>query len=523
MFVDARTLPRDTNLHADVCIIGAGAAGITLARELAGTRLTVCLLESGGLEYDAETQALYKGESVGLPYDPLDAARLRFFGGTTNHWAGWCRPLDEIDFEPRDWVAHSGWPFRRSHLLKYYQRAQALCQVGSADFDPKTWASNDAAPLPFTAGNVTTMMWRYSPPTRFGQVYREDIEKSKNVTAYLWANVVGIETPESAAKVTRIAAACLPGNRFTVTAKVYVLAAGGIENARLLLCANQVAKNGLGNDHDLVGRFFADHAGFQLGAFLLSDPKLSLAFYRRHTHRAGRDTAPSSLAGGLTLSEATLRREKLANIGTFVFGTGWADVFSPRPAVAALIKKRDFGGFWKYVGDVAVNIDDMAVAAYRNMFTSGPEPELFNMVAVIEPTPNPHSRVTLSGERDRFGNSRVRLDWQLTADDRRTLQRAREIFAAEFGQAAIGRVLVAAEEERWPPAWFDYGRHHMGTTRMHTDPKQGVVDAHCKVHGIANLFVAGSSVFPSFGFSQPTLTIVALALRLAERIKGVLR
>lgn len=247
MITDARSLPKNTEIDTDVCVVGAGAAGITLARELSGQSFSVCLLESGGLEFQEDTQSLYAGENVGLPYN-LANERLRFFGGTTNHWGGYCRPLDDIDFKVRDWIPNSGWPFDKAHLIPYYERALKICQLGEPyTFDVADWESEETPRLPFIGNRVVTKLFRLSPPTRFGRVYRNEISRSGNISTYLHANAVEIETDENARTVTRLRVASLEGNSFWVSAKLFILATGGIENPRLLLNSNKRQSVGLGN------------------------------------------------------------------------------------------------------------------------------------------------------------------------------------------------------------------------------------------------------------------------------------
>lgn len=279
MIIDARSVPKGKTIETDVCIIGAGAAGITLAREFIGQSFRVCLLESGGFEFDEDTQSLCDGETIGLPYTPLKAARVRYFGGTTNHWHGWCRPLDEIDFESRDWIPHSGWPFGKSHLFSFYERAQSICQLKPVPYDVKFWEAETASSLPFASSRVNTAVFRFSPPTRFGEVYRDQIARARNISTYLHANVTEIDNNEHARTVTRLRVTCLPGNQFWVSATIFILAAGGIENARLLLLSNKLQSAGLGNQNDLVGRFFMDHVGVASGAVILSDPDTSTVLY----------------------------------------------------------------------------------------------------------------------------------------------------------------------------------------------------------------------------------------------------
>lgn len=605
--IDARTLPEGQVIETDVCIIGAGAAGITLAREFINQPIRVCLLESGGLEFDEGTQSLYDGEITGLPYTPLKAARVRYFGGTTNHWGGWCRPLDKLDFEKRDWIPYSGWPFGKSHLDPYYQRAQSICELGPFAYDANSWATKDTPLLGLTPDRVLTTIFQFSPPTRFGKIYRQEIANAENISTYLYANVVEIETTETARAVTRVRLACLGGNRLSVSAKLYILATGGIENARLLLLSNKVNTAGLGNQNDLVGRFFMDTGELSSGSILLSDPNVSTDLYRKFRSQPGlarkidggsmeefltsRDDkedilgwikrgaeepeyldkvkpilekscvrchnpegvaffrsltsyreamiaasvdpgeninsglespARQSARGALALTPEIQQRERLAN---------WSAVMEEDEAIAELYRVKDplkgifrgEGDFWKNLSEVIANIDDIAIATYRKLSEGGVRGQLFRLLNIFETTPNPDSRVTLTTERDSLGQQKVELDWRLNDIDKRTIRRAHEVVSAELGRAGAGRLQIDLDDANidWP-SWLRHGWHHMGTTRMHIDPKQGVVDENCKVHGISNLFIAGSSVFPTCGYAQPTLTIVALATRLADHAKRIM-
>ncbi len=521
MFIDARTLPKNQVIETDVCIVGAGAAGITLAREFIGQTFRVSLLESGGLEFAEETQSLYKGENIGLPYFPLDDCRLRFFGGTTNHWEGLCRPLDEIDFETRDWIPYSGWPFDKTHLDPFYQRAQSICQLGPFAYDVEFWENPKTAPrLPFVGNRVMTQIFQFSPPTRFGEVYRNEIMGAGNVSTYLHANVVDIETNEAAQTVTRLRVATLGGNRFWVTAKLFILAAGGIENPRLLLSSNTVQSAGLGNHHDLVGRFFMEHPKLDSGVFLPSDPHLSLPLYLSHTVQR------TSLMGFLTLAEEVLRSEQMVQVRAQLIPqeavSKGVESFKLLRRMVRIRKMPD--KFWIHLRNVIADIDNVAIKAYRKVFPGTSLPVGFLQLRnFIESTPNPTSRVTLSDERDDLGKKRVQLHWRLNPIDKRSLRRAHEIFGQELGRAGLGRLRVDLDDDdtRWPASLRGV-RHHMGTTRMHRNPKHGVVDEHCRVHEMANLFIAGSSVFPTVGHANPTLTIVALAVRLADHVKKLM-
>ena len=235
MHVDARTLPNGSLLEGDVCIVGAGAAGITIAREWIGSHRKVLLLEGGGLQYEPAMQDLYRGEIVGLPYFPLQAARLHYFGGTTGHWAGWCATFDAIDFEKRDWVPHSGWPIRREDLDSFYVRAQPLLQLGPYEYAAAAWQRRYPALVPLTLDPrvVWTKMWQFSPPTRFGTTYRDAIFGARNVELYTHANVCEIEPNDAVTAVQGLRVRGFDGKEIRVRARHYVLACCSIQNARL--------------------------------------------------------------------------------------------------------------------------------------------------------------------------------------------------------------------------------------------------------------------------------------------------
>ena len=265
-FIDARSLPAATVLEPDLAIIGGGPAGISLALALADTKLNILLLESGGFNFDPQEQKMYAGSQSGQHYTALDAGRLRFLGGSTNHWGGWCRPLDAIDFERRDWMPHSGWPFPRSALDAYYPRAQKLVEAGPWLYD-KAGASvaSLGAPLQLGDGGVYTSWFQFSKtrdsnlPTYFGHRYQDDLKRAAHVKPLLHANVTGIRLTRDAQRVDHLDVATLSGKHFIVKPRTTVLACGGLENVRLLLASNDVMASGIGNQNDLVGRFFADN------------------------------------------------------------------------------------------------------------------------------------------------------------------------------------------------------------------------------------------------------------------------
>lgn len=510
MFIDATTLPENNEIEADVCIVGAGAAGITLARDLSDSSLRIALFESGSFEFDQETQDLYDGDVVGQSFTPLEVDRLRYFGGTTNHWAGSCHPFDPIDFE--------GWPYQQDVLDPYYRRAQDICQLGPYTYDPADWTADDKLPLDLGPGaRFQSGVYQVSPPTRFGQVYRPDLETANNVSVYLNANLINIETNESASVVTGLALACLNGRHFRAKARYYVLAAGGIESPRLLLNSNKIQKEGLGNGNDLVGRYFMDHASVRnAGTILFTDPNPKLGFYYL---RPVRDDY--RVMGYLTPTPELRRAEGLP-----AFSIGITPEASPytglaRPSLLTIYRSLMDGHIpdrlMFHLGNVWTGVEQRL----RQLYWKANEPESFSTGYIVGCPPDPQSRVTLTDNLDVLGLRRVKLDWRLPGDFERTMRRGLEILGEELGRSGLGRLRInSSATGKDPVNEICNAHHHMGTTRMHTDPKQGVVDEHCRVHGIANLFVAGGSVFPTYSFDNPTMTIVALSLKLSEHLKS---
>jgi len=506
MFVDGRQVPEGTTLETDLAIIGGGAAGITIAREFAGTGVSVTLIESGGFDFDADTQALYEGEIGGVDYT-LDGSRLRYFGGSTNHWGGWCRPLEKEDFEKRDWVPHSGWPITRADLDPYYQRAAVICQLHSTNFDEADkWPSdNPVEPMPLAGDEVMTRFFIYSPPTRFGEVYRKDIGNAENILCYLHSNVLEIVPTQDANVVDHLRVATLQGNGFTVKPKMVVLATGGIENARMLLLSNSVAKAGLGNQNDLVGRYFMEHPHIPYPAeILITDEKLVPAFYRTYT-----PVEKAIMRGCFMFTPQYL--ERTGRLGTVM-------TFYPREEVTRhhTPPKGD--------KDPVRLLDPDYLQAIRSTTSEPAKGDAlgwrFGIGCACEQAPNPDSRITLSEERDALGLQRTKLTWRLRGADATSLHQNVRALARAWGGWGEGRIrILFPDREEWTEA-EGWGNHHMGSTRMAADPKQGVCDADCRVHDMSNLYIAGSSVYPTTGTVNPTLTLVALAVRMADHLKA---
>ncbi|MBY0330169.1 MAG: GMC family oxidoreductase [Acetobacteraceae bacterium] len=532
MFAEFHPLAGGTDIEADVCIAGAGAAGITLALALAGSGLHVLLLEGGGLDFEDEVQALYAGENAGLEYYPLDACRLRYFGGTTNHWGGRSQPLSPWDFAERPWVPHSGWPAGLAEELDhYYPRAHEICGLGPFAYSPEVLGRLGAPVPPLDPERLRYALWRYSAgrqpgqPVLFGEDHRERLRQAGDVRVLLHANLTAIRLDPAARRVAALEVRSPAGATATVRARCHVLACGGIENARLMLLSDDVEPHGVGNRHDLVGRFFMEHPDARCGVLRPSGAAQAAQLFRYH-----------SLDGRTILPGLHLAPELQAAEGALGCAAGlWFENDPESPALALRDIYRDLargrwpGALGRKLATVLGDLDRLAGDAYwraadqvAGTRSAAYRTGLLNIEVELEQAPNPDSRVTLAGERDALGLRRARLDWKLTELDRRSLLVFTKAVGAEFARLGLGRVKVADWLLDGGEAWggdMHGSFHHLGTTRMADDPRRGVVDRDCRVHGIDNLYVATGSVFPTAGPSNPTLTIVALALRLADCLK----
>jgi choline dehydrogenase-like flavoprotein len=520
-FVDSREIPDGAELETDVCIVGAGAAGITIAVELIGSGRRVILLESGGLTLDGDTQALNHGENIGFPYYPPVTLRLRFLGGTTNHWAGVCRPLDPIDFEQREWVPLSGWPIGHADLEPFQERAHAVCDIGPTDFGPGAWLAPDAQPLELAPASLRTTMLQVGPPTRFGQKFGPLLEQPSNVQTYLHGNALSLQLDEQGATVRTVEVGCLTGTRFRIRAGIVILAMGALENTRFLLNCLEAGSFPAAAWHDWVGRCFMEHISAVGGVLVPADENFSAALY------GGRTSADGHFGVGVIVpSREVIAREQMLQARLGLTPTDLrTGVRSVAPgligAAVAAQSGRLFEELGEHVRNIMSELDDLLVYSYEHMFRARAARGAYYLHYILEQSPNRDSRVILSGNRDTLGMRQLQIDWRFGELERHTLRRMNALVAAEVGAAGIGRVWETPEEASsgWPVgtrgSW-----HQMGTTRMSSSSRDGVVDQDCRVHGTENLFISGSSVFSTGGHANPTLTIVALALRLADQLKG---
>lgn len=494
-----------TQDHYDLVIIGAGAAGISIAKQFIDKPFQILLVESGDFEYNQETQDLYKGETEGnLPgtNDYLHHSRLRYFGGSTNHWAGWCRPLDHIDFEKRDWVPNSGWPISRLDLEPYYRGAEKLVGINpfpELESRETDWASRDIDQL-----KVRAPYFQFStPPTRFGIKYRNELLNAENIDILINANVKDIRLNEGKNHVETIHAVSLNSNEVSVLAKQTILACGGIENPRILLNCRNDNSAGLGNQNDVVGKYFIEHPHyFRTSGWLITWGFQEWdSFWYKVNRRIKHHLERARYRRVYCISEQAMREEELLNISVDIMNTTEFEN-------SAL---NDAGKLFAY-----------SIKELSEKFLVDPglleEAQISKLYIRAEQEPVESNQVSLIDEKDQLGMQKVKLRCQVHDHELESYRRSLELMGRAFGLEKRGRMRIDIDNNSHVAG----GAHHIGTTRISRDPQQGVVDLNCRVHGLENLYIAGSSVFPTAGFANPTLTILALSLRLADHIEEVL-
>jgi choline dehydrogenase-like flavoprotein len=525
MIIDARSLPDGTRLETGICIVGAGAAGITLALELTERGIDVILLESGGLDFEPEVQDLNQGSCVSdWKIDPM-WTRLRSFGGTTGHWGGNCSPLDAWDFDVRSWVEDSGWPFDRSEMDQFYPKAIGYCQLSSESFNADDWAALDPD---FDRCRIRTghglqeKVYLKSPPTRFGEVYRDKLsDPNGRCTVYLHAHVQEIETDDGGIAATSLRLAASDDRIVRITAKSFVLA-GGLENARLLLLSRSAMPNGLANGYDTVGRWFMGHLSLRTGTAQISIDDGAIRYYGLGGWENRFQGGQIPFCVGLQPSPEFQQDNRILNSAVF-FDETFSGEKSPgfkalRRIARRVVRGRGQEDLGTDLATVVGDIDQVASALYGRM-TGDRSYRTLEIGYFAEQAPNRNSRLMLGDAPDAFGQRQLVVDWRPSDIDKLTILKTQELLSRHFGGIGLGRLLVEFDDisDPWPNN-PDSAAHFMGSTRMSTDPRRGVVDQNCRVHGMENLYIAGGSVFPTSGSAMVTMNIVALSVRLANHL-----
>jgi choline dehydrogenase-like flavoprotein len=525
MIHDLNTVDENILCGSDLCIIGSGAAGIALAREFFHSKYTIVVLEAGGLSHEIESQDPYRSKVVGLPHAGVHSGRVRVFGGTTTLWAGQALPLSPVDFEVRDWVPHSGWPVSLKELGDCYRKAEEVMKLRPSSYDRDAWLDCRRAPPGFDSEICNVGLSQFSNDWNFAVSYKKELQASQNVHVVTHANVVNIAANKSASSVDSLALKSLDGRTCQATSRYYIICCGGIETARLLLASNNVEPKGLGNRNDLVGRYFQDHLHCTPIPVTPKNKRRFAAIFNAFRYQNVKHAAK------IAASPSLQRKYQILNVGAEIVYPPSND--SPIEAAKHLLRiagrKEQRSEIPGVVGILAKNPHKLAAAALRYYLFKQPALDSTgqpHLGICGEQSPYSESRIYLGEDRDILGMRRAVVDWRLTDLERYSINIFVRQLASEFNRLDLGRIELA--DYQWPDDPSQFGRvlhdssHHMGTTRMSQSPETGVVNSRCKVHDVDNLFIGSSSVFPTGGYSNPTLTTIALTIRLADHLKNIL-
>lgn len=493
MIEDISDLGEGTIVRGDVCVVGTGPAGMEAIRYLRRNGLSVVVAEGGRREFSKEMQELSRVESVGrkvrepdphcklTPYlapEHRGEGRLRQLGGNSNIWTGKWREFEPLDFAPRPHVPWSGWPFGLGELRPLYREIER--DYGFGDFAA---AEKKAEPFAERVESGLSLSFHYweVAPLRTARRHADELAGDVGIRVILGANAIEL-VQEQGGTVTRLRCRSPEGREIGFEAADFIIATGGIEVPRLLLASTARDPRGIGNEKDLVGRYFQDHPKIKTGIFH-PGPNFHLLPGGAANFPRPRFKAAVSLSPELQAEHGLLNH-------TLQFAP-----LAPQPSGSL-------------VGRILQRL--------RRRRGTDPGPGPYKASFIFEQAPNPESRVTLSDQRDMLGMRKPRLDWQLTELDTRSFDATLALLAQQLLQAGIGRLEFSG---RTPTIEDTVDcRHHIGTTRMGATPETGVVDADARVWGTDNLWIASSAVFPTGHSYGPTLTILAVTRKACQAI-----
>lgn len=524
MIEDFRAPASSIPLSADVCLVGAGAAGIVLALELSKAGLQVIMVESGDVRPKASAQVLNEGEVVGQPYTGLTSGRLRALGGATRLWFGQCIRLEPIDYAERDWVPYSGWPISMTDLAPWYQRAEGFFHLDGEAYDEQVYRDLSLSSPSWRDGELSTHFTIYTPRIDLGELFYRDIKESARIRLLVNATVLEVTTTSEGTVCTGVRIASLEGKRALLNAPTVVLCCGGIENARVLLSSRTWKSAGLGNDRDLVGRFLQDHPNATTANVYPADMRSLHALFSLQYK------GPIRYFPKFPLHPRKQQEQQCLNCTShLVFEQDEDSGLAATREIYRALRRNQWPvqigqRLWRITRDLPFVLHAGSTFLLRRKSPLG-SPAAIRLQCHSEQQPDPGSRITLSGDTDMLGVPRVRVHWKVNEAERITMRLMTQIMQDELLRLGLAKMQIDSwltdDDANWRSHMAD-SYHHIGTTRMSANQSSGVVDDNCQVFGTRGLFVAGSSVFPTSGYANPTLTIVALSMRLAAYLREML-
>ncbi|MBV9561741.1 MAG: GMC family oxidoreductase [Bradyrhizobium sp.] len=525
MIIDLEKNGQIGERDAEVCVVGAGAAGLTLAASLAKRGIRTLLLEAGGRRYSPRDQDLYAGEiGEGLAFNGLYDGRFRLLGGSTTQWAGQILELDDFIFEERSWVDGSGWPISKADLAPYYRKAAELEGLADAPSDAeKIWALLDTKP-PAWGPDLIAAFSNFTLRTNFASLFDEAINGDQNLVVVLHANACGFVLDEDGTTILGVRCRTLEGDEKIFRARSFVLCMGGIETSRLLLQPSEDGGVAPWNREKMVGRHFQDHLLCYVADIVEENAKLPGAYLDFVAAQGYR------FQHKLKLPLAVQRRLGTLDIGGFIthFTGGYDDMARAYETVRWIRTRRYEKLKPSRLVHLAANFHKLlwhkipySASIATSRASSG---RSLKLNVNCEQNPLTDGRITLSSARDALGMFRAKVDWRASEQELHSIRKFVEIVREAFRERAVGLVSPVPSLDRAEGEFISTIRdsfHHLGGTRMAVSEQNGVVDPNLRLFGTRNGFVCSTSVFPSAGYANPTHTLLALALRLADHLEGV--
>lgn len=506
-----------THLEADICVIGTGPAGAIAAVELARAGLSVVMLEAG-LDEPGSQQAEGLGTLDVFGEADLQVGPTTRLGGASNLWAGRVAPLEPVDFVARDWVPGSGWPIGAVDLVPFYEKGRVLVMAPGAEAAAVPPPSHAGLAALLRGGTAEGKFFGWAPePFRVAPWLKE---QAKGLPLRVIAGAPAMRLcEETDGAICAVRAARPSGGEIEVRARQFILAAGGIETPRILLNSRDRSAAGIGNAYDVVGRYFSTHPKADIAALVLDSPTTI-----DHPLFADRKVPGGRIRVGLGLSAEAQEKHRLLN--HYV-------------QLAPLMEYRASRAFETLRGSPVMRsplidssevvrglLPGLGLLIFEGLGRLGrlqPRARRFVLRGFLDQYPDRDNRVMLDEARDARGNPKAKIVWRFGERDRQSVLRFFDVLDEELKARGIGHIARSrlAELDDWPLVAIH--SHFMGGTRMGTDPRVSVVGPDCRVHGVPNLYVAGPSVFPAYGYANPFLTLAALSYRLADCLVARMR
>lgn len=543
MIIEKNDLAEGHQLKSDICIIGGGPAAISIALELKNLGKSITILTGGTWKETGFNQDLHKGLiAKGSSHEPLEYNRRRQFGGGTAAWGGRCLPFEPIDFEKREWIKNSGWPFSYEEILPYFKKASALTKSGKFNFNiDSDEKKREIIPGMDNEALDSTAIERWSPPINFAREFESELRNADNIHIYLDAHVLKIGTDTDAESISYVQAT-MDGKKFSVSADKFILAAGGLENPRLLLASkSEHHPKGIGNKNDNVGRYYMAHVEGIYAELCFNDPSQIVTEYEK-------DKEGVYIRRRWWLTD---KAQKKYNLGNTIFflenpteenghtGALFSSVVIAK-SLLSVIKQKSFKNVspklskhiwnflkkgWKEIPDIISKSLKRREARRLPSILPAANSRYWGVFFQAEQSPIRESRVTISEkEFDSLGMPRLEADIKIAPEDIESVVKAHNLFIEQFKKSNAGTYIYTEKGlrkflDKKIKNNFTSAAHQLGTTRMSDSELTGVVDSNSKVYGIKNLYIAGSSIFPTGGHANPTLTLLATSLRLADHLK----